>query len=55
MQCWPSLLLSPGVVDNDRPLTCAQSLAPADFVIEAVRENEDIKRSLFMRLDQVNC
>jgi len=30
-----------------------QGLASADFVIEAVRESEDIKRSVFMRLDQV--
>lgn len=31
-----------------------QGLAKADFVIEAVRESEDIKRSVFMRLDQVS-
>ena len=30
-----------------------QGLASVDFVIEAVRESEDIKRSVFMRLDQV--
>ena len=29
-----------------------QALTEADFIIEAVRESEDIKRSVFSRLDQ---
>ena len=38
---------------SDVGLHRLQGLASADFVIEAVRESEDIKRSVFMRLDQV--
>ena len=38
---------------GEQSAIAVQGLAPADFVIEAVRESEDIKRSVFMRLDQV--
>lgn len=31
-----------------------QTLADVDFVIEAVRESEDIKRSIFARLDKAS-
>ena len=34
-------------------LPLSQALANVDYVIEAVRESEDIKRSIFSRLDEV--
>lgn len=32
----------------------AQAMESSDFVLEAVSENEDLKRSIFEKLDKVN-
>ncbi|MFZ4737761.1 MAG: 3-hydroxyacyl-CoA dehydrogenase NAD-binding domain-containing protein [Bradymonadia bacterium] len=40
-----------GIVERIRPVEGIEGLATADFVVEAVSENESLKRQIFERLD----